>query len=141
MFMDSMFRNLDQLEEESNEHLINLEKLFACIVLAIFLVIGCCTEVRATTDAERNYCLQQSYDAQQIAENKLRGVPRDALLEFLGRLPPDSVPPGYIESNMLTVMEVYEMDFETAEEAQQKSLVKCLQWHEENGAEETVEWI
>lgn len=88
--------------------------------------------VLAVTDEERNYCLQQSYDAQQVAENKLRGVPRDALLQFLGSLPQDSVPQGYIESNMMTVMEVYEMDFKTAEEAQQKSLAKCLHWHKEN---------
>lgn len=106
--------------------------------LLVFLSVP----VSAVTDKERNYCLQMSYDAQQIAQNKLRGVPRDALLQYLGSLPPDSVPEGYIESNMLTVMEVYEMEFKTAEEAQQKSLVKCLQWHEEfSEAVNPKDWI
>ncbi len=87
----------------------------------------------AVTDEQRNYCLQHSYDAQQIAENKLRGVRKESLLHFLASLPRDRVPEGYIESNMLTVMDVYDMQFKTAEEVQQRILIKCLNWHEEFG--------
>jgi len=126
--------HLTMLVEELEELHRNVEKGFAVAIILLSLIfIGSCTEVKAeATQAERNYCLQQSYDAQQIAENKLRGIPRDNLLEFLGNIPPDSVPEGYLESNLLTVVEVYEMDFSSAEEAQQKSLVKCLNWHNEN---------
>lgn len=87
------------------------------------------SNVFAISDEEREYCLQQSYDAKQVASNKLRGVPEDDLLQFLANIPSNAVPEGYIESNMMTTVEVYEMDFETEDEAQQKSLVKCLNWH------------
>lgn len=103
------------------------------IIICVIVGLSVSFKVFAITDEERNYCLQQSYDSQQIAENKLRGITKEQLLHFLAQIPSDSVPKGYIESNMLNVMEVYNMDFETPEEAQQKSLIKCLDWHKENG--------
>lgn len=105
---------------------------------ALLLLLWVC-DAKATTDAEREFCLNNSYDAAQVAENKLRGVTIDKMLSFLSGLK-GKVPDGYIESNIMNVEHIYSIEFETAEEAQQLSLVKCLQWHKENSNDGKV-WM
>jgi len=106
-----------------------MKKLFVILLILT-------SNTYAITDAERDYCLQQSYDAQQIAVNKLNGISKEQILNFINNLPDEAVPEGYKNSNRLNVMEVYDkFDFKLPEEAQQQSLIQCLNWHKERDEE------